>query len=65
MKPTTIAQEDIELYEDMRPVHVQTVLPKKIRDALMRKTGSTSIMDAVNKAVYCYLKCEVDDKQKT
>ncbi len=49
----------------MKLVHVQSVLPDIVTVALMSGTGTTSIKDAIIKAVYHYLKCEnIDAKEK-
>ncbi len=44
----------------MKYVFVQSVLPKDDAIALKKKTGESSIKDAVAKAVYHYLKCDRD-----
>ena len=42
---------------EMKIVHVQSVLPMEDVIALKTKTGESSIKDAISKAVYHYLKC--------
>ncbi len=42
----------------MKYVHVQSVLPQEDVTALKKKTGESSIKDAIAKAVYHYLKCD-------
>ncbi len=42
----------------MKIVHVQSVLPQDDAIALKRKSGESSIKDAISKAVYHYLKCD-------
>jgi len=42
-------------------VHVQSVLPYEDSIALKRKTGETSIKEAISKAVYHYLNCDNSD----
>ncbi len=42
----------------MKLVHVQSVLPQEDVIALKKKTGESSIKDAIAKAVYHYLKCD-------
>ncbi|MCX9010462.1 MAG: DUF5371 family protein [Candidatus Methanoperedens sp.] len=41
----------------MKFVHVQSVLPQEDVIALKKKTGESSVKDAISKAVYHYLKC--------
>lgn len=48
----------------MKFVHVQSVLPKEDVIALKQKSGETSIKDAITKAVYHYLRCDMVDKDK-
>lgn len=43
---------------DMKIVHVQSVLPHEDVVALKEKTGETSVKEAISKAVYHYLKCD-------
>ncbi len=42
----------------MKYVFVQSVLPQEDVIALKKKTGESSIKDAIAKAVYHYLKCD-------
>ncbi len=42
----------------MKYVFVQSVLPQEDVAALKKKTGESSIKDAVAEAVYHYLKCD-------
>lgn len=42
---------------NMKIVHVQSVLPQEDVIALKEKTGESSIKEAISKAVYHYLKC--------
>ncbi len=42
----------------MKYVFVQSVLPKDVVIALKKKTGKSSIKDAIAIAVYHYLKCD-------
>lgn len=41
---------------EMKLVHVQSVLPHEDVMALKQKTGESSIKEAISKAVYHYLK---------
>lgn len=43
---------------EMKIVHVQSVLPHDDVIALKEKTGETSVKEAISKAVYHYLKCD-------
>lgn len=43
----------------MKFVHVQSVLPKEDVVALKEKTGETSIKEAIAKAIYHYLRCNI------
>jgi len=43
----------------MKFVHVQSVLPQEIVIALKQKSGESSIKEAISKAVYHYLKCDL------
>ncbi|HEY9207310.1 MAG TPA: DUF5371 family protein [Candidatus Methanoperedens sp.] len=43
---------------EMKIVHVQSVLPLEDVIALKEKTGESSIKEAISKAVYHYLKCD-------
>ncbi|CAG0981311.1 hypothetical protein METP3_02097 [Methanosarcinales archaeon] len=45
----------------MRYVHIQSVLPQEDVIALKVKSGESSIKDAIAKAIYHYLKCELAD----
>ena len=40
----------------MKYMHVQSVLPQEDVIALKKKTGKSSIKEAISKAVYYYLK---------
>jgi len=42
---------------EMKLVHVQSVLPQEDVIALKVKSGETSVKEAISKAVYHYLKC--------
>lgn len=42
----------------MKFVHVQSVLPQEDVIALKKKSGESSIKEAISRAVYHYLKCE-------
>ncbi len=42
----------------MKYVHIQSVLPQEDVIALKRKSGASSIKDAISKAVYHYLRCD-------
>ncbi len=46
----------------MNIVHVQSVFPQEDVIALKKKTGESSIKEAVSKAVYHYLKCQETDE---
>lgn len=48
----------------MRFVHVQSVLPQDDVIALKIKSGESSVKDAISKAVYHYLKCELAKKNE-
>ncbi|CAG0993133.1 MAG: DUF5371 family protein [Candidatus Methanoperedens sp.] len=43
----------------MRYVHIQSVLPQEDVIALKAKSGESSVKDAIAKAIYHYLKCEL------
>jgi hypothetical protein len=43
----------------MKFVHVQSILPQEDIIALKEKTGESSVKDAISKAVYHYLKCNL------
>lgn len=50
----------------MRFVHVQSLLPQEDVIALKNKTGESSVKDAIAKAVYHYLRCDLaNDEQRT
>jgi hypothetical protein len=40
----------------MKSTHVQSILPQEDVIALKKKTGKSSIKEAISKAVYYYLK---------
>ncbi len=48
----------------MKIVHVQSVLPIEDVIALKKKSGETSIKEAISKAVYHYLKCDLTHKDE-
>ena len=43
----------------MKFVHVQSELPQEIVIELKQKSGESSIKEAISKAVYHYLKCDL------
>ncbi len=43
----------------MKFVHVQSVLPHEDVIALKQKSGESSVKEAITKAVYHYLKCNL------
>ncbi len=43
----------------MKIVHVQSVLPQEDVLALKKKSGESSIKEAISKAIYHYLKCDL------
>ncbi len=43
----------------MKIVHIQSVLPQEDVIALKQKSGESSIKEAISKAVYHYLKCDL------
>ena len=43
----------------MKIVHIQSVLPQEDVTALKKKSGESSIKEAISKAVYHYLKCNL------
>jgi hypothetical protein len=45
----------------MRFVHIQSVLPQEDVIALKKKTGKSSVKDALAEAIYYYLKYGVSD----
>jgi hypothetical protein len=49
----------------MKYVHVQSVLPQEDVIALKVKSRESSVKEAISKAVYHYLKCELADKNET
>lgn len=57
-----------EVLNNMRFVHVQSVLPQEDVTALKIKTGESSVKEAISKAVYHYLACNekiVDDSNNS
>jgi hypothetical protein len=48
----------------MKYVHVQSVLPQEDVIALKGKTGESSVKEAITKAVYHYLKCNLVNKDE-
>jgi hypothetical protein len=48
----------------MKIVHVQSVLPLEDVIALKEKSGETSIKEAIAKAIYHYLKCDLVHKNE-
>lgn len=48
----------------MKYVHVQSVLPQEDVIALKQKSGESSVKEAISKAVYHYLKCELASKNE-
>ena len=48
----------------MKLVHVQSVLPHEDVIALKEKTGEPSIKEAISKAVYHYLRCDLTNKDE-
>ena len=48
----------------MKYVHVQSVLPQEDVIALKQKSGESSVKEAISKAVYHYLKCELACKNE-
>jgi|NGEPerStandDraft_9_1074522.scaffolds.fasta_scaffold07160_1 hypothetical protein len=48
---------------NMKYVHVQSVLSKEDVIALKVKSGESSVKEALTKAVYHYLKCELADEK--
>jgi hypothetical protein len=48
----------------MKYVHVQSVLPQEDVIALKQKSGESSVKEAISKAVYHYLKCELAGKNE-
>jgi len=45
-------------------VHVQSVLPYEDALALKKKTGESSIKEAISKAIYHFLECQDSDREK-
>ncbi len=64
MKPAIKSHIDIERYVEMKLVHVQSVFPAEVRDALMTRANTTSIKDAILKAALHYIGCEENGKEK-
>lgn len=56
------ASQEIEEHGRMNIVHIQSVFPQEDVIALKRKTGESSIKDAIAAAVYHYLKCMKTDE---
>ncbi len=48
----------------MKIVHIQSVLPEDIVIALKQKSGEPSIKEAISKAVYHYLRCDLVQKDE-
>ena len=48
----------------MKIVHIQSVLPQEDVVALKQKSGESSIKEAISKAVYHYLKCDLVGKNE-
>ena len=48
----------------MKIVHIQSVLPQEDVIALKQKSGESSIKEAIAKAVYHYLKCDLVHKDE-
>jgi hypothetical protein len=48
----------------MKIVHVQSILPEEDVIALKIKSGESSIKEAISKAVYHYLKCDLAHKDE-
>ena len=46
-------------------VHVQSVLPYEDTMALKKKTGESSVKEAISKAIYHYLKCQDSDSDRS
>lgn len=46
---------------EMKIVHVQSVLPQEDVIALKEKTRESSVKEAISKAVYHYLKCDQEE----
>ncbi len=51
-------------YNLMKYVHIQSILPQEDVIALKKKTGKSSVKDAVAEAVYYYLKYGVNTNDK-
>lgn len=49
---------------NMKFIHVQSVLPQKDVIALKEKSGESSVKEAIARAVYHYLKCELANKDE-
>ncbi len=48
----------------MKIVHIQSVLPQEDVIALKAKSGESSIKEAISKAIYHYLKCDLVNKNE-
>ena len=48
----------------MKYVHVQSVLPQEDVIALKEKSRESSVKEAITKAVYHYLKCNLVNKEE-
>lgn len=48
----------------MKFIHVQSILPQEDIIALKYKTGESSIQEAISKAVYHYLRCDLANKDE-
>lgn len=48
----------------MKFVHVQSVLPQEDIIALKKRSGESSVKEAISKAVYYYLKHDLVEKNK-
>ncbi len=46
---------------EMKIVHVQSVLPQEDVIALKTKAGESSVKEAISKAVYHYLRCNKEE----
>ena len=60
--PTEILK--IESDNNTKLIHVQSVLPQEDIMALKEKTGESSIKEAISKAVYHYLICDLVNKDE-
>jgi hypothetical protein len=61
MMSTRLKREE-KMVNNMKIVHVQSVLPEEDIIALKLKTGESSTKDAISTAVYYYLDCEKIEK---